>query len=85
LEAIYLRNPPKIHQKTNLFQGRLKNGKVRFDCAGASGWRVEPSRKTNKSKEKRPANQHTHKTDFSVKNSSQNASFLCENLTDLSP
>ena len=67
MEAIYPRNATKILRKTHLFQDRLKNGKVRFDCAGAGGSRVEPSKKTNKSEEKRPANQHTHKTDFSVK------------------
>ena len=84
LEAIYPRNATKIRKKTHLFQDRLKNEKLRFDCAGASGSRVEPSRKACKSKEKRPANQHTYKADFTPKSSSKKLPFLCANLTSRS-
>ena len=68
-------------EKPHICRGRLENEKLRFDCTGASGSRVGPSRKTHKSEEKRPANQDTHKTDLSMKSSSKRRPFLCENRT----
>jgi len=85
LEAIYPRNATKILKNTHIFQGRLENEKVRFDCAGACGSSVGPARKTNKSEEKRPANQHTHKTDFSLKSISKRRPFFGGNLSTGSP
>ena len=51
------------------FGGRLENEKLRFDCAGASGSRLGPSRKAKKTQKKQPPNQHTYNTDFTPKNS----------------
>ena len=42
-----------------LFRGRLKNEKLRLDCAGASGSRLGPSRKAGKNTEK-PVCEPTH-------------------------
>ena len=36
---------PKTASKRNVFAGQAENEKLRFDCAGASGSRVGPSRK----------------------------------------
>ena len=49
------------------FGGRLENEKLRFDCAGASGSRLGPSRKAKKTQKKQPPNQHTYNTDFTPK------------------
>ena len=69
-EANYARNNPKINlkiqEKLGFFQGRLKNEKLRLDCAGASGSRLGPSRKACKNTEK-PVCEPTHlQTIFSL-------------------
>ena len=42
---------PQFLEKPHMFRGRLENDKLRFDCAGASGSRVGPSRKAHKNYE----------------------------------
>ena len=49
---------------TTIFQSPFGHGKLRFDCAGASGSRVDPDEKRTKLKKRRPANQHTSNVDF---------------------
>ena len=44
--------------KRHHFRGDTENDKLRFDCAGANGSRVGPSREQQKTKKTRPANQY---------------------------
>ena len=46
------KNVTNMVGKTLNFRGHVENGKLRFDCAGACGSRVRPSRKHSKSVEK---------------------------------
>ena len=42
---------PELQYKRHPVRGHAENGKLCFDCAGASGSRVGPSRKPQKNKE----------------------------------
>ena len=58
-EASVLEMLQQIWRKPYLFRGYLRNDKLCFDCAGASGSRVGPSKKPNKSEGKTTCEQ-TH-------------------------
>ena len=73
----------KFRQKLWFVRGQLKNEKLHFECAGASGSRLGPSRKADKNTEKTICEPTHLQTRFSSKKVSQKIIPSCMKMQPL--